>query len=82
MKKDGLQRLLDFLDFLRGKGIEFRMEQQQPEAVMVTFAMVGFRVEVEFFVEEVQYSVFRGNEDVEIDESRLYQLVNENWGEA
>ena len=80
MKKDGLQRMLDFLSFLGEKGIEFRMEQQRSEAVMVTFAMVGFRIEVEFFVDDIEFSVFRGDEGVEIDEKKLYDLVNENWG--
>ena len=41
MRKDGLQRVLDFLDFLREKGIEFRLDQQAPDELMVTFALVG-----------------------------------------
>lgn len=79
MQKDGLQRVLNFLEFLRDKGIEFTLVQQQPEAIMVTFAMVGFRVEVEFFTDHLEYSVFRGNEDVESDERALYDLVRKNW---
>jgi hypothetical protein len=79
VQKDGLQRVLDFLEFLRDKGIEFTLGQQQPEAIMVTFAMVGFRIEVEFFTDHLEYSVFRGNEDVESDERALYDLVRKNW---
>ena len=79
MRKDGLQRMFEFLDFLRTKGIDFKIEQQQPEALMVSFAMVGVRVEVEFFADELQFSVFRGAESVDTDEKRLYALINENW---
>jgi hypothetical protein len=78
-KKDGFERLLDFLDFLREQKIQFRIEQQQPEAVMVTFALVGFRIEVEFFADELQFSVFTGHEDVSTDEKQLYDLIKKNW---
>jgi hypothetical protein len=79
MTKDGMPRMLEFLDFLRGKGIQFKLEQQRSEAVMVTFAMVGFRVEVEFFPNHLEFSVFQGDEGVEVDEKLLYDLVNRNW---
>jgi hypothetical protein len=79
MTNDGLRRMLDFLEFLGEKGIEFRMEQQRPEAVMVKFVMVGYRVEVEFFEEGIEYSVFTGDESVEVDEKKLYDLINEKW---
>lgn len=79
MKKDGWNRMLEFLDFLREKKIQFRIEQQQPEGLMVSFALVGIRIEVEFFEDELQYSIFKGNEDVLTDEALLYDFVNTNW---
>ena len=79
MTKDGLQRMLDFLDFLDDKGIEFKIERQRPEAIMVTFALVGVRVEVEFFVDHLEFSFFKGDEGVESDEKLLYDLIKENW---
>lgn len=82
MKQDGLQRMLDFLAFLNEKGIHFYIEQNAPDSLRVTLTLVGVRVEAAFFVEEVQFSVFRGNEDVIVDENALRNLIKENWGEG
>jgi hypothetical protein len=79
MRADGLQRMLDFLDVLREKGIHFWIEQQAPEALMVTFTLVGRRVEVEFFDDHLEFSYFKGNEDVSRDEKLLMALIAENW---
>ena len=54
MRKDGLQRVLEFLAILNEKGIHYRLEQQSPDAIMVTLTLVAARVEVEFFVDEVR----------------------------
>ena len=78
---DGLQRLLDFLDDLREKGIHFFIEQQETDGVMVTFTLVGVRVEATFFVDRMTFSVFKGNEDVETDPALLQKLIAENWGD-
>lgn len=78
---DGLQRMLSFLDKLRDKGIHFWIEQQAPDGLMVTFTLVGARVEAVFTVEEMQYSVFKGNEDVETDVDKLDALIAEHWGD-
>lgn len=77
MKIDGLQRMLDFLDFLRGTGTEFRIDQFSPDALTVCFALVGVRAEVEFSVDEMQYSLFKGKETVEVDEKALIDLIKE-----
>ena len=79
MKKDGLQRVLEFLDLLRSKGIEFRIDQQAPDELMVTFALVGARVEATFDVDMMHFSVFKGSEAVETDEKILHDLIKENW---
>ena len=81
MKKDGLQRMLDFLSLLNEKGIHFYIEQQSPEALMVTLTLVGARVEVEFFVEEMNFSVFKGSESVFTDEAVLAQLISDKWAD-
>ena len=78
MQKDGLQRLLTFLELLQEKGVDHNLDQQRPEAIMVTFGWVGFRVEAEFFVDRVEYSIFKGDESVETDENALADLVKEN----
>lgn len=79
MKKDGLQRILDFLSFLREKDIEFQIDQEAPSSLTVKFALVGVRVEVDFDVDMMHFSVFRGSEAVETDEKILHDLIRENW---
>jgi hypothetical protein len=78
-KRDGLQRMLGFLELLSNKGIHYFIEQDRPDSLMVTFTMVGIRVEVDFFVDHFEFSVFRGNEDVEVDERILLKLIKDNW---
>ena len=51
MKNDGLQRMLDFLNFLDENNIHFYIEQHAPEWLTVTLTLVGTRVEVMFTVE-------------------------------
>jgi hypothetical protein len=79
MKDKTAERLLRILSFLRKKKITFRMEQQSDDAIMVSFALVGMRVEADVFEDRLEFSVFTGDESVESDESRLYALVNERW---
>jgi hypothetical protein len=42
--KDGLERMLDFLDALREHKIHFFITQYSPEGLTVTFTLVGVRV--------------------------------------
>ena len=79
MKKDGLQRMLDFLSFLNAKKIHFFIEQHAPDYLTVTATLVGLRVEVMFSVEDMTFSVFKGREDVIMDEKLLFDLIKENW---
>jgi hypothetical protein len=78
MKKDGLQRVLDFLDFLDEKGVHYQTDQVRPDALLVFFTLVGVRVEVDFFVDGMRYRYFKGHEDVEIDQKLLMNLINEH----
>ena len=75
MKIDGLQRMLDFLVVLQESGTQYRIDQDSPDALIVTFALVGVRAEVEFTVDEMQYSLFRGDESVLVDEKPLLDLI-------
>ena len=79
MHKDGLQRMLDFLNFLRQKNIHFFIEQDADNSLMVTLTLVGVRVEATFTVDEMTFSVFKGSEDVILDERVLLGLIKENW---
>jgi hypothetical protein len=81
MRQDGLQRMLDFLDKLEGKGIEYFITRYSPEGLTVTLTLVGVRVEAEFTVDKMQFSYFKGTEDVITDEKILDELIEENWGD-
>ena len=74
----GLEGMLEFLSFLRQQGIIYRIEQQVDDGIEVTFALVGYRFEVTFFVDHIEFSYFTGNEDVILDDDLLYTLIKEN----
>jgi hypothetical protein len=44
---------------------------------MVTCTLVGQRVEVDFFEDHIEYSVFDGNEDVLDDQKALFDAIEE-----
>lgn len=75
MKIDGLQRMLDFLAFLQDSGTQYRIDQNSPDALTVTLALVGVRAEVDFSIDGMQYSLFRGDESVLVDENSLRELI-------
>jgi hypothetical protein len=75
----GLAGLLEFLALLRSKKIQFSLQQQRDDALMVSFALVGVRIEVEFFDDHIEFSTFKGSEAVESDETLLMKLISENW---
>lgn len=79
--KDGLQRMLEFLDVLRGKGVHFRIERQRPETLMVTFTLEGICIEVDFFVNEIEFSYFKSGERGTMSREVLQRLLKENWSD-
>jgi hypothetical protein len=78
MKMQGLEGMLEFLEFLRKKRIMFKIEQQVHDGLEVSFALVGYRFEVTFFTDHMEFSYFTGHEDVETDEALLFELINQN----
>ncbi|MGJ0510408.1 MAG: hypothetical protein ACR652_25460 [Methylocystis sp.] len=77
--KNGLEGMLEFLAFLRTKGISYRIQQQVDDGIEVSFDLVGCRVEATFFVDHFEFSYFVGTEDVETDEARLFDLISRYW---
>lgn len=75
MAQDGLERMLDFLDLLRERKVHFFIEQYKEDSLTVTLTLVGARIEVDFFSDHIEYSVFEGSEAVESDESALVRRV-------
>jgi hypothetical protein len=78
-RQDALQRMLDFLDFLREKGIHFTIQQKGEGSLTVSFALIGARVEADFDVDGMHFSVFKGSEAVETDKRILDELIKEHW---
>jgi len=77
-RQDGLHRILDFLNFLNQKKIEYYIERHDEEGLRATFTLVGARVEAVFTVEDMTFRIFKGREDVIIDEKVLYALIKEH----
>ncbi len=75
MKKDGLHRVLEFLDFLRERNVEFKIDQQSPDELIVMFALVGVRGEATFDVDSMHYCLFTGSESVQTDEKKLFDFI-------
>ena len=78
MKKDGLQRMMDFLNFLDEGNIHYFITKYSDDGLTATLTLVGARIEVEFTPDQMKYSIFRGNEDVLTDEKILNDLIKQN----
>jgi hypothetical protein len=78
-KLKGLEGLLAFLKLLRSKKIAFTLEQDRDDSIMVYFTLVGARVEVDFFIDHMEFSAFTGDEKVENDEAALMRLIDKYW---
>lgn len=81
MAIDGLQRMLDFLNYLDDKNVHFFIEQNAPDSLRVTLTLVGIRIEAYFFVNEMWFSLFKGDEGVEVGEEVLRRLIDERASE-
>jgi len=42
---------------------------------MVTFTTVGKRIELDFFADHIEYSIFSGDESVLDDEKALFEII-------
>ena len=78
MKLNGIGDLLPFLNLMKDRSIVFRLEQMRPDSIMVTLTLVGARVEVDFFDDHIEYSVFKGDERVLDDQQDLFRLLSKN----
>ena len=51
-----LADILKFLDYLTENSVKFTIRQDRSDSLMVTFTVIFFRVEVDFFVDHIEYS--------------------------
>jgi hypothetical protein len=80
MKLNGLKDILKFLNMLDKMNLFYFISHPRPETLKVHFTLVTLRVEIEFFEDHIEYSLFKGNEEVLDDQSDLFNLIKE-WGE-
>lgn len=73
----GICDLLPFLNYLDKLNITYRIEHMRPESLMVTYTLFGTRVELDFFDDHIEYSVFNGNEDVLDDQKALFDAIED-----
>lgn len=64
---NGLTKMTNFLSHLSKNRIRFSIVQSRDDALMVSFALVGERYEVEFMEDHLEVCVFRGDESVDLD---------------
>jgi hypothetical protein len=78
MKLTGIKDLISFLQYLQdiSKAPWYRLYSSRYDALMVEVDIVGIRLEVEFFDDHVEYSVFEGDESVLDDQQRLFALID------
>jgi hypothetical protein len=81
MSPRGIIDLIPFLSALRDKKIWFEITQDRPDSVMVTFTLVGCRVEVDFFQDHIEFSYFTGDESVENDWAIMQGLLDKHWSD-
>ena len=71
-----LYSLLRLLDEQR---LWYRIDRHRSESVMITVTIVGERLEIDVFEDgHVEFSRFRGNEDVESDADELDQIIRQH----
>jgi hypothetical protein len=76
-----IRNIIDFLDFLRGKKVHFRLDQYRTNSITVTFTLVGCRVEVDFFEDHIEFSYFTGDESVHDDWKIMQALLDKHWSD-
>ena len=79
MKLRGLEDLLAFVNVLRKEKISYQLDCVRDDAIMVTLTVVGARIEVDFFDDHIEFSVFEGDESVEDDSDKLFRIIRERW---
>lgn len=71
--------LYRMIALLEEANIHFRLDRHRDDSIMITATVVGQRIEIDVFEDgHVEYSLFRGNEDVEEDVPALEALIREH----
>lgn len=75
MKLTGIMDFIEFLDWLDKNKVYYSLSKLRDDAVMATIHIVGARIEVEFFKDHIEYSVFSGDESVHDGVPELIAMI-------
>ncbi len=75
IEKGGINGLLVFLNILKKNKMPYTLGHYREDSIMVTFTLVGKRMEVDFFKDHIEYSIFSGDESVEDDVPKLLGMI-------
>jgi hypothetical protein len=74
--------LYRILRLLEEQGLWFRVDRQRDDTVMITVTLVGERLEIDVFEDgHVEFSRFKGTEDLESDQDALNELIRQHGRE-
>ncbi|MBL8590568.1 MAG: hypothetical protein JNK46_18685 [Methylobacteriaceae bacterium] len=77
MTLNGVKDLIPFLTRLDDLRVSYTLGRFRPDTIMVTITLVGARVEIDFFDDHIEYSVFKGDEGVLDDQPALFGMIRE-----
>jgi hypothetical protein len=70
--------LFDLLSSLERAKIFFTLHRFREDTIMIACTLVGSRIEIDFFEDgHIEYSIFKGNEDVEEDLEYLTNIIEQ-----
>ena len=78
MRLRGLVDILAFLNLLDKHNIVYRIDHRRPDSIMISYTHVGVRVELDFFYNHIEYSLFKGDESVLDDQDIIFRLIAEH----
>ncbi|NEU11562.1 hypothetical protein G3T14_05400 [Methylobacterium sp. BTF04] len=68
--------LYRMIRLLEQEGVHYRLDCHRDDSIMITASLVGERIEIDVFEDgRIEYSRFRGSEDVEDDIPLLESLL-------
>lgn len=67
--------ILEFLSFLKERNLFYTIDQRRGDSIMISVTSVGHRIEIDIRDDGVEYSVFKGSEEVLDNEDGLFELL-------